>query len=75
MAEVHGDTIGLLRVVGMLNSLFKPIPRTHWNEDVGNCLWWRFPIVEPPYVGSLLDEDFPDYVTHWTPIPIPEDPQ
>lgn len=26
-----------------------------WHEDDGNVLWWRFPIEEPPYVGSPLD--------------------
>jgi len=33
-------------------------------------LWWRFPINEPPYVGTPGDDGFPDYVTHWTRIPI-----
>jgi hypothetical protein len=30
-----------------------------WHEDFGNVLWWLFPIVEPPYVGTPLDDDWP----------------
>lgn len=26
---------------------------------------------EPPYVGTLLDDDIPDYVTHWTRLVVP----
>lgn len=26
-----------------------------WHEDHGDVLWWRLPVVEPPYVGSPLD--------------------
>ena len=27
-----------------------------WEEANGDVLWWRFPITEPPYVGSPLDK-------------------
>lgn len=37
-----------------------------WHEDYGSVLWWRFPVQEPPYSGSPLDEDWPGYHTHWT---------
>jgi len=30
-------------------------PLSEWTEDEGAVLWWVFPIVEPPYVGSPLD--------------------
>ena len=43
-----------------------------WHEDFGDVLWWTFPIQEPPYCGSPLDVDWPDYHTHWTPIIEPE---
>ncbi|MEK5085887.1 hypothetical protein MKY98_02910 [Paenibacillus sp. FSL M8-0228] len=48
-------------------------PRTldEWGEDYGDVLWWKFPIDEPPYCGTPLDADWPDYHTHWTPITIP----
>lgn len=45
-------------------------PRTidEWHEDYGPVLWWSFPIEEPPYCGTPLDTDWPEYHTHWTPI-------
>ncbi|MOA32314.1 hypothetical protein D3C78_1535220 [compost metagenome] len=45
-----------------------------WHEDFGDVLWWSFPIQEPPYCGSPLADDWPDYHTHWTPIITPEEP-
>lgn len=47
--------------------------RAEWHEDEGPVLWWRFPIVEPPYCGTPLDDDFPEYATHWTAFATPED--
>jgi hypothetical protein len=26
-----------------------------WHEDCGDVLWWKFPVNEPPYVGTPLD--------------------
>ena len=50
-----------------------PRPLDEWHEDDGDVLWWTFPVREPPYVGSPLDDDWPgaELCTHWTPIPIP----
>ena len=50
-------------------------PLEEWSEAYGDVLWWKFPIEEPPYVGSPLDENWPGYHTHWTPIPLPEPPK
>ena len=50
------------------------MPRDEWAEDDGPALWWFFPVCEPPYSGSPLDDDFPAYVTHWTRIIIPKEP-
>jgi len=47
------------------------VPREEWHEDDGDVLWWTMPISEPPYVGTPLDDGFPDYVTHWTRIVVP----
>lgn len=44
-----------------------------WDEDYGDVLWWKFPIDEPPYVGSPLDANWPGYHTHWTPIAVPKE--
>lgn len=30
-------------------------PLAEWHEEDGPVLWWRFPVDEPPYVGSPLD--------------------
>jgi hypothetical protein len=30
-------------------------PLSEWHEDMGAVLWWRFPIVEPPYCGTPND--------------------
>ncbi|MDT2783610.1 hypothetical protein P7G87_02740 [Enterococcus asini] len=43
----------------------------HWNEDVGDVLWWNFPVEEPPYCGTPLDEHFPKYKTHFSMIDMP----
>jgi hypothetical protein len=42
-----------------------------WNEDCGDVLWWSFPVVDSPYVGSPICYDWPGYHTHWTPLPPP----
>lgn len=46
----------------------------YWHEDFGPVLWWRFPVNEPPYVGTPMDDDWPGYHTHWTTIEVPVDP-
>lgn len=30
-------------------------PLSEWHEEIGDVLWWRFPIEEPPYCGSPRD--------------------
>ncbi len=48
------------------------IPLSEWDESYGACLWWKFPIEEPPYVGSPLEYDWIDhYYTHFTKIEVP----
>ena len=32
-----------------------PRPLDEWHEDYGSVLWWKFPIEEPPYVGTPND--------------------
>lgn len=49
-------------------------PLEQWHEGDGDVLWWKFPIDEPPYVGSPLDTDWPGYHTHFTRIPVPSQP-
>ena len=51
----------------------KAIPLSEWHEEFGNVLWWKFPVDEPPYVGTPLDNNWPGYHTHFTFLQIPND--
>jgi hypothetical protein len=51
------------------------IPGEQWHDDDGACLWWRFPIEEPPWSGDPRGEDWPGYHTHFTRIVCPVLPQ
>jgi hypothetical protein len=62
----------LAKVEAERDDASRPRALDDWHEEDGGALWWKFPIVEPPYVGSPLSEDFPEYVTHWTPLPLPK---
>lgn len=33
----------------------KPRPIDEYHEDMGDVLWWKFPITEAPYVGRPTD--------------------
>lgn len=35
--------------------MVKARPLAEWHEDYGPVLWWKFPLVEAPYVGTPLD--------------------
>lgn len=61
-------------IISALDEASAASPLDKWTEDDGPVLWWRFPVAEPPYVGTPLDDDWPGYHTHWTPIPVPEEP-
>lgn len=50
-------------------------PLADWHEAVGVVLWWRCPVDEPPYCGSPVCDDWPEYHTHWTPLIVPYDPE
>lgn len=70
------DELDITPTAKAFANLFTPRPLREWHEDMGECLWYEFPIVEAPYVGSPLSEEWPGYHTHFTPIiPIltPED--
>jgi hypothetical protein len=44
-------------------------PGEEYHEDAGPVLWWRFPVVEPPWAGTPNHPDWPGYHTHFTPLP------
>lgn len=56
-----------------LTKYVKVFKKEDWNEEISFALWWDFPIVEPPYVGDPLCDDFPDYKTHFTLLPPVQD--
>jgi hypothetical protein len=74
LAEINEIARDMARSHAVQRAAMTARPLDEWHEDAGAVLWWRFPIEEPPYVGTPLDDRFPDYVTHWTPIAIPEEP-
>lgn len=53
--------------------LHTPRPFDDWHEDIGNVLWWSFPIEEPPYSGTPYDDEYPfeydDPSVGWVPLP------
>lgn len=66
------------KVIGYIKHLYeqqkvKARLAKHWDEDLGDCLWWDFPVEEPPYCGTPLDDDFPKYKTHFTELYIPDE--
>lgn len=60
-----------VRQLGKLEDANTPRSIEEWHEEDGDCLWWSFPIEEPPYCGTPLDCNFPDYVTHFTRLILP----
>ncbi|MGL4571746.1 MAG: hypothetical protein ACRCVJ_11855 [Clostridium sp.] len=52
----------------------KPEPIEEWHEDMGDCLFWKYPVEEPPYCGTPLDIGFiEEYYTHFTRLLIPKE--
>lgn len=67
--EVRKLAADVATIERKLNDLLTLRPRDEWEEEHGSVLWWLVPISEAPYAGTPLDDDFPEYVTHWTPLP------
>ena len=64
----------MAKVNERLRDANKPMPAYEWHDDLGDVIWWRLPIEEPPYIGSPLCEDFTfDYYTHFTRLVMPLD--
>ena len=43
------------QTVDVTVSINRAMPASEYHDDLGPVLWWRFPIVEPPYVGTPND--------------------
>lgn len=41
----------------------KAKPLDEWHDGIGPVLWWKFPVTEPPYVGTPLDIGEPAEIT------------
>lgn len=50
-------------------------PLIEWREEMGDVLWWSFPVDESPWCGQPSDDDWPCYHTHWTPLVVPDEPE
>jgi len=48
--------------LNLVKDLKQPRPLAEYREDMGPVLWWKFPIEEPPYVGTPSDLGFSVYV-------------
>lgn len=64
-----------IKIINQLDEPQKVIAQLSekWHEDIGPVLWWDFPVEEPPYCGTPLDDDFPKYKTHFTELHIPDE--
>lgn len=64
-----------IKIINQLDEPTKVIAHLaeKWHEDIGPVLWWDFPVEEPPYCGTPLDDDFPKYKTHFTELRIPDE--
>ena len=65
-------------IIGIVNQLDEPTKviahlAEKWHEDIGPVLWWDFPVEEPPYCGTPLDDDFTKYKRHFTDLHIPDE--
>ncbi len=64
-----------IKIINQLDEPTKVIAHLaeKWHEDIGPVLWWDFPVEEPPYCGTPLDDDFPKYKRHFTELHIPDE--
>lgn len=68
---VYDERNALRARVAELETAKTPRLKDEWHEGIGPVLWWALPVAEPPFSGTPMDSDWPDYHTHWTPIIIP----
>ncbi|MDB1738958.1 hypothetical protein PMV56_21530 [Enterococcus avium] len=64
-----------IKIINQLDEPTKVIAHLaeKWHEDIGPVLWWDFPVEEPPYCATPLDDDFPKYKRHFTELHIPDE--
>lgn len=53
-----------------IENLTRPRPKRDWHEDMGDVLWFHFPVQEPPWVGTPLTSTWiKNWYTHFLPLP------
>jgi hypothetical protein len=72
--SMHANALEKLqRLQAIVNRLHTPQPLSSWHEEIGNVLWWSYPICEPPFSGEPYDSDWPfdenDPAVYWVPLP------
>jgi hypothetical protein len=81
IARLNEENARSLDALTTLQRAAVPLPAVEWTEDDGDVLWWTFPVVEAPFVGTPdmleeVDEDgLPLHYTHWTPLVVPVQPE
>lgn len=66
--ERYAENLGKVEKFATQVIEWKPIEE--WHEDIGSSFWAVFPVCEPYYAGSPLDDDWPDYHTHFIPMSV-----
>jgi hypothetical protein len=69
IAEVIAGDTRISALEAQIARLHTLRPEGDYHEDMGPVLWWIWPICEPPYCGQPGDSDWPDYHTHFSPLP------
>lgn len=74
-AERHAQTIAeadakVEAELAAARAALRPRPESEWHEDMGDVLWFHFPVQEPPWVGTPLTNTWiEDWYTHFIPLP------
>ena len=55
MREAAAALAAQAQEIERLSARGRANPLSDWHEDIGPVLWWRFPVQEPPYVGTPWD--------------------
>lgn len=68
-AELDRDADLVMAEAGKRLRDMVPRPADKWHEDDGECIWFKHPADEPPYVGQPLDSEWTEnYYTHFIPL-------
>lgn len=63
--DVVGEIKRLVHFKHMTEEALTLREKEDYHDDDGDVVWYKYPIEECPYVGTPLDDNFPEYMTHW----------